>query len=88
MSTTGILSLTEWQRQTGKNPSSANLAWLRRDDCIHGRGGALFIGLHNRRLDASVNILFQQLEIVRNSAVVGGKKPVEEVLNKSALALS
>ena len=77
MSKTDISPLTAWQQQARETPNKADLAWLDCDDCIYGRGGALFIGLHNRREDASVNLLFKRLKIVRNKAVVGGKTAVE-----------
>ena len=70
---TDIPTLSEWQRLARQAPQGSDSEWLHCSDCIYGRGGALFIGLHNRQSETSINLIFQQLKITKNKAVVGGK---------------
>ena len=86
MSATDIHSVHMWQKQAKKAGRKSDAEWLYCNDYICGRGGALFIGIHKRREDSSVNLLFQQLEIVRNEAVVGGTAPAESEIYKSSFA--
>ena len=86
MSTTDIHSVYMWQKQAKEAHNGSDGVWLRCTDCIYGRGGALFIGIHNKREDSSVDILFQQLKIVRNEAVVGGTASADSEICKSSFS--
>ena len=71
-SATDIHSVYTWQKRRKEELRRSNAKRLSRRDCIYGRGGALFIGMHNKLEDSSVNIYFQHLRIIKNAANVGG----------------